>query len=47
MYLGYNEEYDDLVSYGIFGLIDEIEKFDIGKEVKLETYASIRMRGTI
>ena len=26
MYLGYNVEYDDLVSYGIFGLIDAIEK---------------------
>ena len=28
MYLGYNVEYDDLVSYGIFGLIDAIDKFD-------------------
>ena len=25
MYLGYNVEYDDLVSYGIFGLIDAID----------------------
>ena len=25
MYLGYNVEYEDLVSYGIFGLIDAIE----------------------
>ena len=25
MYLGYNVEYDDLVGYGIFGLIDAIE----------------------
>ena len=29
MYLGYNVEYDDLVSYGIFGLIDAIDKFDL------------------
>ena len=28
MYLGYNVEYDDLVSYGIFGLIDAIDKID-------------------
>ena len=26
MYLGHNVEYDDLVSYGIFGLIDAIDK---------------------
>ena len=47
MYLGYNVEYEDLVSYGIFGLIDAIDKFDLGKEVKFETYASLRIRGTI
>lgn len=40
MYLGYNVEYEDLVSYGIFGLIDAIDKFDPGKDVKFETYAS-------
>ncbi len=47
MYLGYNVEYEDLVSYGIFGLIDAIDKFDLTKEVKFETYASLRIRGTI
>ena len=47
MYLGYNVEYDDLVSYGVFGLIDAIDKFDFGKEVKFETYASLRIRGSI
>ncbi|MEG0805193.1 MAG: FliA/WhiG family RNA polymerase sigma factor [Lachnospiraceae bacterium] len=47
MYLGSNLEYEDLVSYGIFGLIDAIDKFDIGKEVKFETYASLRIRGSI
>ena len=31
MYLGYNVEYDDLVSYGVFGLIDAIDKFDYFK----------------
>lgn len=47
MYLGYNVEYDDLVSYGIFGLIDAIDKFDPMKAVKFETYASLRIRGSI
>ncbi len=47
MYLGYNVEYEDLVSYGIFGLIDAIDKFDIQKDVKFETYASLRIRGAI
>lgn len=47
MYLGYNVEYDDLVGYGIFGLIDAIDKFDFMKEVKFETYASLRIRGAI
>ena len=47
MYLGYNVEYDDLVGYGVFGLIDAIDKFDATKEVKFETYASLRIRGAI
>ena len=47
MYLGYNVEYEDMVSYGIFGLIDAIDKFDMDKEVKFETYASLRIRGAI
>lgn len=47
MYLGNNVEFDDLVGYGIFGLIDAIDKFDSMKEVKFETYASLRIRGSI
>lgn len=47
MYLGYTVEYDDLVSYGVFGLIDAIDKFDYGKGIKFETYASLRIRGSI
>lgn len=47
MYLGYNVEYEDLVSYGIFGLIDAIDKFDYEKGIKFETYASLRIRGAI
>ncbi len=49
LYGDYNRhvEYDDLVSYGILGLIDAVEKFDHSKEVKFETYANIRIRGAI
>ena len=47
IYFGSNVEYDDLVGYGVFGLIDAIEKFDITKGVKFETYASLRIRGAI
>ena len=47
IYLGYNVEYEDLVSYGTFGLIDAIDKFDFDKGVKFETYASVRIRGAI
>ncbi len=47
IYLGYNVEYDDLVGYGTFGLIDAIDKFDYDKGVKFETYASLRIRGAI
>ena len=47
MYLGYTVEYDDLVGYGIFGLIDAIDKYDMEKNVKFETYASLRIRGAI
>ncbi|MCM1156919.1 MAG: FliA/WhiG family RNA polymerase sigma factor [Bacteroidales bacterium] len=47
MYLGYTVEYDDLVSYGVFGLIDAIDKFDYEKGIKFETYASLRIRGSI
>lgn len=47
MYLGNNVEYDDLVGFGIFGLIDSVDKFNTSMNVKFETYASIRIRGSI
>lgn len=47
MHLGYHVEYEDLCSYGIMGLIDAVDKFDLSKEVKFETYASLRIRGAI
>ncbi len=42
-----NIEQSDLVSYGIFGLIDAIEKFDLDRAIKFETYAISRIRGAI
>ncbi len=40
-------EFDDLVSYGSFGLLDAIEKFDPEREIKFKTYAMTRIRGAI
>ncbi|MDP2400598.1 MAG: RNA polymerase sigma factor WhiG [Actinomycetota bacterium] len=37
----------DLISYGIFGLIDAIEKFDPERGIKFETYAIARIKGAI
>lgn len=47
MYLGGTVEFEELSSYGIFGLIDAIDKFDTRKGIKFETYASLRIRGAI
>ncbi len=44
---GNNVEFDDLVSYGIFGLIDAIDKYDLARGVKFDTYAQLRIRGAI
>jgi RNA polymerase sigma factor for flagellar operon FliA len=40
-------DHADLVSYGMFGLIDAIERFDPNRGVKFETYAVARIRGAI
>lgn len=42
-----NIEFDDLVSYGIIGLIDAIEKYDLKAGCKFKTYATIRIKGAI
>lgn len=49
LYTSYNNavEYDDLISYGIFGLIDAIDKFQFNRGVKFDTYAHLRIRGAI
>lgn len=40
-------ELNDLTNSGILGLIDAIEKFDIERPLKFETYAAIRIQGSI
>ena len=40
-------ELADLVSYGMFGLIDAVEKFEPDRGFKFETYAATRVRGAI
>ena len=38
---------DDLIGYGLLGLIQSIEKFDPARKVRFETYAMTRIRGAI
>lgn len=40
-------ELGDLVSYGMFGLIDAVERFEVERGFKFETYAATRIRGAI
>ena len=47
MGMPHNIEFDDLVSYGVFGLIDAINKFDPARGIKFKTYAMTRIRGSI
>ncbi|MCK1798845.1 RNA polymerase sigma factor WhiG [Streptomyces sp. XM4193] len=42
-----NVEQADFVSSGVFGLIDAIEKFDLDRAIKFETYAISRIRGAM
>lgn len=46
-FYGTKIEYDDLLGYGVLGLIDSIDKFDLEKKIKFETYAQIRIKGAI
>jgi len=43
----HNVDFDDLVGFGVFGLIDAINKYDPDKHVKFKTYAVTRIRGAI
>jgi RNA polymerase sigma factor FliA len=42
-----NVNKDDLMSLGLFGLYDALEKFDPNRDLKFDTYASFRVRGAI
>ena len=42
-----NVEYDDLVSVGVFGLIDAARSFDVDRNVKFSTYCKRRIRGSM
>ncbi len=42
-----NVDQSDLVSYGMFGLIDAITKFDVDRGFKFETYAIARIKGAV
>lgn len=38
---------DDLIGWGMLGLLDAVEKFDPTQDIKFSTYATIRIRGSI
>ena len=38
---------DDLISSGFFGLLDAIERYDLKRQNKFETYAGVRIRGAM
>jgi RNA polymerase sigma factor for flagellar operon FliA len=40
-------DYDDMVGYGMLGLMDALNKFDESKGMKFSTYASIRIKGAM
>src|SRR6186997_889080 len=40
-------EESDLISYGLLGLISAIERFDPAREIKFETFAVTRIKGSI
>ena len=44
---GQHFEYDDMISCGVIGLIDAVDKFDCAKNVKFETYSTLRIKGEI
>ncbi len=45
--LPHNVQVEDLVSAGVFGLFDAVDRFDLGRGVKFETYCVGRIRGAM
>jgi len=42
-----HSNFDDMLSNGVLGLMDAVEKYDIKRNVKFEHYASMRIKGEI
>ena len=40
-------DYEDILSFGVFGLLDAVDKFDVSKGYVFQTYAIPRIRGAI
>lgn len=40
-------DYDDLISWGVLGLLDALDKFNPEQQIRFSTYAGIRVRGAI
>src|SRR5688572_1710326 len=38
---------DDLIGYGLMGLIQSVEKFELARNVRFETFAMTRIRGAV
>ena len=47
MHIPASVELDDLIGWGVLGLLDAVEKFDPAQDIKFSTYATIRVRGSI
>lgn len=47
MQLPAHVDLDDLTQAGMFGLMDAVDKFEAGRGVKFESYAALRVRGSI
>ncbi len=47
MHVPTSVELDDLIGWGVLGLMDAVEKFNHEQEIKFSTYATIRVRGAI
>ena len=45
--LPHNIEFEDLIGYGVFGLLDSIDKYEPSRGIKFKTYAVTRIRGAI
>lgn len=39
--------FDDLINWGVLGLIDSINNFDLGRKIKFESFCALRVRGAI